>query len=342
MVKSMKKILVTGGAGYIGSHTIVDLIQNGFEVVSVDNFANSEPASIAQIEQITGVKVQNYNIDLCDALATRKIFETHPDFVGVIHFAAHKAVGESVEKPLEYYRNNIESLINVLQCVNDFKVPHFIFSSSCSVYGNSQALPVTENTPFELAESPYAFTKQFGEKIIGDYLNTTTKFKAIALRYFNPAGAHPSNLMGESAKVRAYNLVPVITEVVTGKRAELVIYGDDYDTRDGSCVRDYIHVCDVAHAHTLALQLAMKNENMPRYEVFNLGVGAGVSVFEVVKAFKEANGFDVAYKIGSRRAGDVGSIFCQIDKAKNVLGWSPKFSMRDIMLTAYEWEKKRK
>ena len=338
----MKKILVTGGAGYIGSHTIVDLIQNGFEVVSVDNFSNSEPAAIAQIEHITGVKVHNYNVDLCDPNSTRSIFEAHPDFAGVIHFAAHKAVGESVEKPLMYYKNNIDSLINVLQCVNDFKVPHFIFSSSCSVYGNSKELPVTENTPFGIAESPYGFTKQFGEKIIGDYLNATSTFKAIALRYFNPAGAHPSNFMGESAKVRAYNLVPVITEVVTGKRKELIVYGDDYATRDGSCVRDYIHVCDVAHAHTLALKLAMKNDNIPRYEVFNLGVGAGVSVFEVVAAFKEANKFDVAYTVGPRRAGDVGAIYCQIDKAKNVLGWSPKFSMRDIMHTAYEWEKKRK
>lgn len=338
----MKKILVTGGAGYIGSHTIVDLIQNGFEVVSVDNFSNSEPASIAQIEQITGIKVRNYNIDLCDAIATRKVFETHPDFTGVIHFAAHKAVGESVEKPLAYYKNNLGSLINVLQCVNDFKVPHFIFSSSCSVYGNSEALPVTESTPFGIAESPYGFTKQIGEKMIGDFINSVVNIKAIALRYFNPAGAHPSLLMGESAKVRAYNLVPVITEVVTGKRAELIVYGNDYATRDGSCVRDYIHVCDVAHAHTLALKLAIKNENLPRYDVFNLGVGAGVSVFEVIKAFKEANNFDVKYAVGARRAGDVGSIYCQINKAKQVLGWSPQYSMRDIMHSAYEWEKKRK
>lgn len=337
----MKKILVTGGAGYIGSHTIVDLIQNGFEVVSVDNFSNSEPESIAQIEQITGVKVHNYNIDLCDTVSTRQIFETHPDFVGVIHFAAHKAVGESVEKPLMYYKNNLGNLINVLQCVNDFKIPYFIFSSSCSVYGNSKELPVTENTPFGIAESPYGFTKQIGEKLIGDFLISSSYPKAIALRYFNPAGAHPSLLMGESAKVRAYNLVPVITEVVAGKRAELIVYGDDYATRDGSCVRDYIHVCDVARAHTLALKLAMKNENMPRYEVFNLGVGAGVSVFEVIKAFKEANNFEVKYSVGARRAGDVGSIYCQIDKAKNVLGWSPQYSMRDIMHSAYEWEKKR-
>jgi UDP-glucose 4-epimerase len=337
----MKKILVTGGCGYIGSHTIIDLINNGLEVISADNYVNSDPSVLDNIEAITGIKVRNYDVDLADLDATRRIFKENPNIAGIIHFAALKAVGESVEKPLLYYRNNISSLINILTCQEEFNVKYMIFSSSCSVYGNAKVLPVTESTPLQPAESPYARTKQLGEDIIRDFTMVNPVVNAVSLRYFNPAGAHESGLMGESPINPALNLVPVITETAIGKRKEVVVFGDDYPTRDGSCIRDYIHVMDLAHAHTLAMLYVIEQRNSDNYEIFNLGIGEGVTVLEAVNAFEKVNKMKLNYRIGQRRPGDVVAIYANNDKAKNLLGWYPKHSIEDIMRTAWEWEKKR-
>ncbi len=337
----MKKVLVTGGCGYIGSHTIVDLLDNGFEVISVDNFSNSDPGVLDGIETITGKRVKNYAVDLCDKAETRRIFIENPDIKGVIHFAAFKAVGESVEKPILYYHNNLNSLLNILSCIEEFGVKNFIFSSSCSVYGNAKQLPVTEETPLQPAESPYARTKQIGEDIIRDFTMIHPFVNAISLRYFNPSGAHESALIGESPSNVANNLVPVITETAIGRRAETVIFGDDYPTRDGSCIRDYIHVMDLANAHTKALEYVIKSKNKDNYEIFNLGIGEGVTVLEAVNAFEKVNGLKFKHRVGPRRPGDVVAIYANNDKAKNLLGWSAKRSIEDIMRTAWEWEKRR-
>ncbi|MCB0644378.1 MAG: UDP-glucose 4-epimerase GalE, partial [Phaeodactylibacter sp.] len=294
----MQKILVTGGCGYIGSHTIIDLLDNGFEVVSVDNLVNSSDAVLEAVRVITGKVVRNYPIDLCDWEKVQGLFQAEGSIQGVIHFAALKSVGESEESPLLYYHNNLNSLLNILRAVQDYEVPYFIFSSSCSVYGNSEDLPVRENTPVQEAESTYASTKQMGERIIRDFMKVYPQGAAIALRYFNPAGAHESALLGEAPTNRASNLVPVITETAIGKRAEVVVFGDDYDTRDGSCVRDYIHIMDLASAHTKAFQYLFGQKNTANYEVFNLGIGAGVSVLEAIHAFEEATGAALNYRIG--------------------------------------------
>lgn len=337
----MKKVLVTGGCGYIGSHTIVDLIDNGFEVISADNYSNSSPSVLEGIEKITGKKIKNYAIDLCDKEETRQIFIENPDIKGIIHFAAFKAVGESVEKPVLYYHNNLNSLLNILSCIEEFGAKNLIFSSSCSVYGNAKQLPVTEQTSLQPAESPYARTKQIGEDIIRDFTMIHPFVKAISLRYFNPAGAHESAIIGESPSNVANNLVPVITETAIGKRAETVIFGNDYPTRDGSCIRDYIHVMDLANAHTKALEYALKNQSADNYEIFNLGIGEGVTVLEAVNAFEKVNGLPFKYRIGPRRPGDVIAIYANNDKARRQLGWTPKRSIDDIMRTAWEWEKCR-
>ena len=337
----MNKVLVTGGCGYIGSHTIIDLIDNGFEVISADNLSNSDPSVLEGIEAITGKKVKNYAINLCDIAETRRIFKENPDIKGIIHFAAFKSVGESVEKPIMYYNNNLNSLLNILTCVEEFSIKYFIFSSSCSVYGNTKTLPVTEKTTLQSAESPYARTKQIGEDIIRDFTMTQPFVNAISLRYFNPAGAHESAVIGESSSNIANNLVPVITETAIGKRAETVIFGDDYKTRDGSCIRDYVHVMDLANAHTKALEYVMKGKNQDNYEVFNLGIGEGVTVLEAVNAFEKVNGLKFKHRVGPRRPGDVVSIYANNDKAKNLLGWTPTRTIEDIMRTAWEWEKRR-
>lgn len=336
-----KKVLVTGGTGYIGSHTVIDLIDNGFEVISIDNYLNSEPEVLERIEAVTGVRIRNYSVDLVDAAATRKVFEENPDLTGIIHFAALKAVGESVEKPWEYFHNNMNSLLNILKCAADFNVPNFIFSSSCSVYGNADDLPVTESTPMKEAESPYARTKQIGEYIIHDFAKAHPNFKAILLRYFNPAGAHESAKIGESPTYNASNLVPVITETAIGKREQVTVFGDDYDTRDGSCVRDYIHVMDLANAHTKSLEYLMASKNEDNCEIFNVAIGEGVSVLEAVQAFERSTSQKLNYKIGPRRAGDVVAIYANLDKAAAKLGWQPKRDIDDIMRTAWEWEKVR-
>ncbi len=338
----MKKILVTGGCGYIGSHTIVDLIDNGFEVISVDNNSRSNPAILDGIEAITGRKVKNYNVDLCIFDDTHAIFQENNDIVGIIHFAAYKAVGESVEQPLLYFENNLSSLVNILKCVSEFKIPSFVFSSSCTVYGNPTNIPVTELTPEKPAESPYGSTKQMGEAIVRQTINSLKDQKAILLRYFNPVGAHPSNLIGEIPIGRPANLIPAITQTAIGKLPQMQVWGNDYDTRDGSCVRDYIHVGDIAHAHTLALHYLMEGKNDSNCDVFNLGSGNGNTVLEVIHMFEKVSGLSLNYAIGPRRAGDVVAIYANNDKAVKELQWQPVYNLEDMMHTAWEWEKKWK
>ncbi len=336
----MQKVLVTGGTGYIGSHTIVDLINNGFEVISIDNLSNSDEKSLGGIEAITGKKVRNYAIDLCDLEKTRAVFTENPGIVGIIHFAALKSVEDSVFQPLRYFHNNNESLVNVLTCAQEFGVSNIIFSSSCSVYGNATELPVTEATPFQEAECSYARTKQMGEKIIEDFTKVTKEVRAICLRYFNPAGAHESALLGESPLTKASNLVPVITETAIGKRASMTVFGSDYDTRDGSCVRDYIHVMDLAAAHTACLRYLMAGKNTAPSEIFNVGIGDGVTVLEAINAFEKVTGKKLNYIVGPRRAGDVVSIFANRDKAERQLGWVPKRGIEEIMRSAWAWQVK--
>lgn len=337
----MSKILVTGGCGYIGSHTIVDLIMNGFEVISVDNFCNSDEGVLEGIEAITGKKVKNYAIDLCWEDAIEQVFKENPDLEGIIHFAALKSVGESVQHPIEYFRNNLNSLLNILEGMARFNVPNLIFSSSCSVYGNAAELPVTENTPLQEAESPYARTKQMGEQMIVDFAHRYPMCKSVLLRYFNPAGAHESVLIGEAPSNPASNLVPVITETAIGKREGMTVFGADYETRDGSCIRDYIHVMDLANAHTKALQYLLEEKNKENLEIFNLGIGEGVSVLEAIQAFMKVTGQKLNYQIGERRPGDVVAIYANNEKAEKQLGWIPHRDIDDIMNTAWNWEVKR-
>ncbi|MCE2655470.1 MAG: UDP-glucose 4-epimerase GalE [Sediminibacterium sp.] len=334
----MQTILVTGGCGYIGAHTIVDLIENGFNVISVDNLSRSSENSLAGIEKITGKKVKNYNIDLTNAQTAESIFIENPDITGVIHFAAYKAVGESVEMPLAYYENNIFSLVNLLKLAVTYNAMHFIFSSSCTVYGNPDAIPVTEQTPLQPAASPYGATKQMGESIIKDTA-FVAPLSTILLRYFNPVGAHPSTAIGELPIGRPQNLVPAITQTAIGKLDTMQVYGDDYDTRDGSCIRDYIHVCDIARAHTLALQYSIKNNQPKSCEIFNLGTGNGITVLEAIKAFEKVSGLALNYQIGPRRAGDIVAIYANNDYAVKKLGWEIKYSLEDMMRTAWDWEK---
>jgi UDP-glucose 4-epimerase len=335
----MNKILVTGGCGYIGAHTIVDLIENGFDVISIDDNSRSTTYLLEGIEKITGKKVKNYKVDLKDYNDTRAVFQENEDVVGIIHFAAYKAVGESVEEPLMYYENNMFSLINLLKCVEEFSIPHFVFSSSCTVYGNPDAIPVTEQSPIKKAESPYGSTKQMGEEVIMNVVKAS-EFKAILLRYFNPVGAHPSALIGELPLGKPANLVPAITQTAIGKIPEMQVWGTDYDTRDGSCIRDYIHVSDISHAHTLALQYLIKNKNKSNCGVFNLGTGNGVTVLEAITAFEEVSGVKLNYKLGPRRAGDVVAIYANNDYAVSSLGWEIKYDLKEMMRTAWAWEQK--
>ncbi len=333
----MQTILVTGGCGFIGAHTIVDLIEHGFNVVSVDNLSRASDKSLLGIEKITGKKVKNYNIDLTDKAATELVFKENPGITGIIHFAAFKAVGESVEKPLDYYENNLFSLVHLLQMAVKYNTQHFIFSSSCTVYGNPETIPVTEDTPLQTAASPYGATKQMGETIVKDTA-FTYPLSTILLRYFNPVGAHPSIAIGELPIGRPQNLVPAITQTAIGKLPMMQVHGSDYDTRDGSCIRDYIHVCDIAHAHTLAIQYSIKNNQPKSCEVFNLGTGNGITVLEAIKAFEKVSGVKLNYEIGPRRAGDIVSIYANNDKAVNQLGWQCKYGLDEMMLTAWQWE----
>ncbi len=333
----MNKILVTGGCGYIGGHTIVDLIENGFEVISVDDLSRGSMKMMHGIEKLVGKKVKNYKVDLCNLDDTEAIFQDHPDITGIIHFAAFKSVPESVEDPLMYFRNNFNSLMNILHCAAEFDVNNFVFSSSCSVYGNPQSLPVTEDFPFQEPESPYARTKQVGEAMCRDFTFINKHFNTILLRYFNPAGGHPSGIIGEFME-KPENVVPVITQTAIGKRNEMTVFGADYDTRDGSCIRDYIHVCDIANAHTKALQYIIEDRNKSNCEIFNLGTGDGVSVLELIAAFEKVSGVKLNYKIGPRRAGDVIEVYANNNKAKTLLGWETKYGLEDMMSTAWKWE----
>ena len=338
----MNKILVTGGCGYIGVHTIVDLVQNGYEVISVDNNSRSSINILAGAEKILGKKIKNYVIDLCNLSDTQIIFEENKDINGIIHFAAYKAVGESVDKPLMYFENNISSLVNILKCAEQYNIPHFVFSSSCTVYGSPDVIPVTEETPQKPAESPYGATKQIGEVIVNAAIKSNN-VKAILLRYFNPVGAHPSALIGEIPLGKPANLVPAITQTAIGKlTAAMQVMGTDYDTKDGSCVRDYIHVCDIAHAHTLALNYLISNKNKLNPEIFNLGTGDGYTVLEVIHAFEKASNVKLNYTTGPRRAGDVVAIYANNNKAKSELGWVPAYNLDDMLSSAWAWELKLK
>lgn len=337
----MAKILVTGGCGYIGSHTLVDLIENGYEVISVDNNSRSSSKILDGVEKITGKRVKNYRVDLCNFDDTFAIFQENPDLTGIIHFAAYKAVGESVEQPLLYFENNLMSLINLLKCAQEFKTPHFVFSSSCTVYGNPDEIPVTERTPPKPAASPYGYTKQMGEQIVNEF-SKANDTQCILLRYFNPVGAHPSIEIGEMPMGKPQNLFPAITQTAIGKLPMLVVYGDDYETRDGSCLRDFIHVSDLAHAHTLALQYLENDKNDSRCEVFNLGTGNGVTVLEAIKAFEKVSGQKLNYRIGPRRSGDVVAIYANNDLASDLLGWTIQYSLEEMISSAWKWEMKLK
>lgn len=335
------KILVTGGCGYIGGHTIVDLVNNGFEVISVDDLSRGSLLMLSGVGKILGQQIKNYKVDLSNLEDTQAIFIENPDIIGIIHFAAYKSVGESVQEPLMYYRNNINSLVNILQCAKDYQVPHIVFSSSCSVYGNAQSLPVNEQTPLAVAESPYAYTKQIGEVICRDFAKQNEGYNICLLRYFNPVGAHPTAIIGELQE-KPENLVPMITQTAIGKRAEMTVFGNDYDTRDGSCIRDYIHVMDIASAHTKALQYMIKGANKEACEVFNLGSGDGVTVLELIKAFEKVSGKTLAYKIGPRRSGDVVAVYADKTKACKMLGWKIQYGLDQMMDTAWRWEQNLK
>ena len=335
----MNKILVTGGCGYICSHTIVDLVENGFNVISIDDNSRSTRYLLNGIEKITGKKIKNYKVDLKDYNDTRAVFQENEDITGIIHFAAYKAVGESVQETLMYFENNLFSLINLLKCVEEFDIPHFVFSSSCTVYGSPDTIPVTEESPIKKAESPYGATKQMGEEIITSVVKASDT-KAILLRYFNPVGAHPSCMIGELPLGKPANLVPAITQTAIGKIPSMTVFGNDYDTRDGSCVRDYIHVSDIAHAHTLSIQYLIENKNKTNCDIFNLGTGNGVTVLEAIKAFEEVSGQKLNYQIGPRRPGDIVAIYANNNHAVTSLGWKIKYDLHEMMRTAWAWEVK--
>lgn len=335
-----KPILLTGASGYIGSHTLVELFnQLDAPVIALDNFSNSSPETYKQIEIITGKKVNQRPVDLCNFEAVEKVFAESNGFSGVIHFAAFKAVGESVENPLKYYTNNIQSLTNLILLCEKYSTSNFIFSSSCSVYGNVDKLPVTENSPLPKAESPYAYTKQIGEKILEDYCYANKKFNAVSLRYFNPVGAHASARIGESPINKPNNLVPLITMTAAGKNTMLKVFGSDYPTRDGTCIRDYIHVSDIADAHVRALEylLNKKNQNL-NYDVFNLGTGNGVTVLEAIQAFEKVSGKKLNFEMAPRREGDVIAVYADKTKAMSILNWDTKFGIDQMMDTAWRWE----
>jgi len=336
----MKQILVTGGTGYIGSHTTVELQNAGFEVIIVDNLSNSSIEVLNGIENITGIRPTFEQFDLIDQDKVEAFFAKYPKIEAIIHFAASKAVGESVEKPLLYYRNNLVSLINLLESQIKFGVSNIVFSSSCTVYGQPDQLPVTEQTPRKDAESPYGNTKRVNEDILRDTIAAHPQIKGIALRYFNPVGAHPSALIGELPLGVPANLVPFITQTAAGLRSELKVYGNDYHTPDGSAVRDYINVVDLAKAHVVAVKRLLENKNKAGYEIFNLGTGNGVSVLEAVLAFEKATGIKLNYKIVGRRAGDIEKIWADTTLANEELGWKAETGLEETLLSAWLWEKR--
>jgi len=334
------KILVTGGLGFIGSHTVVELQNEGFEVVIIDDCSNASEKVLEGVYAITGKMPLFEKIDLKDREKVSDFFKRHDDVEGVIHFAASKAVGESVEKPLLYYENNIGTLVYILKELVEKKKSSFIFSSSCTVYGQADKMPITEDAPVKPAESPYGNTKQMGEEIIRDTCLVTPNLNAIALRYFNPMGAHPSAEIGELPIGVPQNLVPFITQTGIGLRKELSVFGDDYPTEDGTCVRDYIYVVDLAKAHVQALKRLLEGKNPDNYEVFNLGTGKGSSVLEVIQSFERVSGVKLNYKIVDRRPGDIVSAYADTTKANEVLGWKSQFTLDEAMKSAWDWEKK--
>ncbi len=335
---SMPSIVVTGGAGYIGSHTVIELLNTtNYDVVSVDNYSNSTADSYKKIKQICSRPFETIELDLCDKNALESTLDTIGDIVGIIHFAAFKSVPESVADPLLYYHNNNSSLINVLGYCKKRNIRNFIFSSSCSVYGNADALPVTEDTPLKKPESPYAHTKQMGEEMIDFFCKANPEFRAVLLRYFNPVGAHMSGLIGEFPVNRPNNLVPIITQTAVGKNA-LTVFGNDYPTRDGSCIRDYIHVSDIADAHVKALDFLVQKKNTLACSLFNLGTGNGVSVLEAISSFEKVSGKALSYTMGGRRAGDVVAVYADNSRAKQLLHWQPKYNLDDMMASAWKWQ----
>ncbi|MCL6267238.1 UDP-glucose 4-epimerase GalE [Flagellimonas myxillae] len=334
------KILVTGGLGFIGSHTVVELQNEGFEVVIIDDLSNSSENVLDGIEAITGKRPIFEKMDLREKSKVQDFFKKHHDLEGVIHFAASKAVGESVEKPLLYYENNLGVLVYLLQELSKMDKANFIFSSSCTVYGQADSLPITEDAPVKPAESPYGNTKQIGEEIIRDTCHVNSQLSAIALRYFNPIGAHPSVEIGELPIGVPQNLVPFITQTAVGLREQLSVFGDDYPTEDGTCIRDYIHVVDVAKAHVVALQRLLGQKNDSNFEVFNLGTGKGSSVLEVIHSFERVSGEKLNYKIVDRRPGDVIQAYADTTNANNVLGWKAASTLDDSMKSAWDWEQK--
>lgn len=333
-----KKVLVTGGCGYIGSHTVVELQKEGFEVYIMDNLVNSDIKVLEGIESITGTKPVFEETDLCDREKLEAFFSLNPDIGSIIHFAAYKAVGESVEKPLLYYYNNLVSLMNMLRCMQVFNIPSMVFSSSCTVYGQPAELPVSEDSPVQEAASPYGNTKQVGEEIIRDTMHSCRELKAISLRYFNPIGAHPSAKIGELPLGIPENLVPYITQTAAGIRDELKVYGDDYDTPDGTAIRDYLHVVDLAQAHVVALLRLLQGSNRENYEVFNLGAGKGVSVLEAIESFERVTGQKLLYRVVGRRPGDIEKIWADPSRANSEMHWSTRYTLDDAMKSAWEWE----
>jgi UDP-glucose 4-epimerase len=334
------QILVTGGTGYIGSHTVVELQKNGFEVVIIDNLSNSTAEVISSIEKITGIRPLFEEFDLCDKEKTKEFFNKYSKIQGVIHFAAYKAVGESVAFPLKYYNNNLFSLINLLNAMDEHKINNFVFSSSCTVYGQPEILPVKEESPIQLAMSPYGNTKQICEEIITDHISVSDYLKGISLRYFNPIGAHESALIGELPIGIPSNLVPFITQTAIGKREILRVFGNDYNTPDGTCIRDYIHVVDLAKAHIVAVKRLIENRNKKPLEVFNIGTGTGYTVLEAIRSFEKVSGNKLNYIIVDRRPGDIEKVWADTTFANNELGWKAEKELDEMMLSSWNWEKK--
>ncbi|MET3114273.1 UDP-glucose 4-epimerase [Pedobacter sp. CG_S7] len=333
----MSKILVTGGTGFIGSHTVVELHNAGYEVIIVDNFSNSNPKILTQLEKIIGKKPKFFELDLCDEVKVKEFVQNNLDITGVIHFAAYKAVGESVQQPLKYYRNNFYSLINVINAFNS--TIDLVFSSSCTVYGQPDDLPVTEAAPVKKAESPYGNTKQIAEEILQETCAVKPAFRVTSLRYFNPVGAHHTSLIGELPIGVPQNLVPFITQSAIGKRGPITVYGNDYPTPDGSAIRDYIHVVDLAKAHVAAIKRMESKKAVANYEVFNLGTGKGSSVLEIIQAFEKSTNQKLNYTIGARREGDIEQVWGDVTKSANELGWKAELDIDEMMLSAWNWEK---
>ena len=336
-----KTILVTGGTGFIGSHTTVELQQAGYDVVIIDNLSNAKAEVIDGIEKITGIRPAFEKVDCCDFAALEAVFAKYPNIQGIIHFAASKAVGESVEKPLLYYRNNLNSLINLLELMPKYQVKGIIFSSSCTVYGqpSPENLPVTEQAPIQKALSPYGNTKQINEEIIQDYIHSGANIKSVILRYFNPIGAHPSALIGELPIGVPMNLIPFVTQTAIGVRKQLKIFGNDYNTPDGTCIRDYIYVVDLAKAHVAAMTRVLEKDTDP-VEIFNIGTGRGLSTLEVVEGFEKATGVKVNWEYAPRREGDIEKVWGNVDKANKVLGWKADTPIADVLASAWKWQKK--